>query len=89
MAEIGKVHGTRSRYINGPCRCDACTDANRTYIAALRDKLLVRPIPRGAHGNSSTYTNWGCRCPRCTQAHSDNCRTYQTRRNIAAEPVTG
>lgn len=73
------VHGTRSSYINDRCRCTACTEAQRAYTAALRKRLLVTPIPKGAHGLSSTYTNWGCRCLRCSQAHSDYCRRYQLR----------
>jgi hypothetical protein len=88
MAEIGSAHGTRSRYINGGCRCDPCTEANRTYTAALRDRLLKRPVPPGAHGDSSTYTNWGCRCARCRQAHSDYCRAYKSRQSIASAPAT-
>lgn len=28
------IHGTRSRYVGG-CRCAACTDANRRYLALL------------------------------------------------------
>lgn len=29
-------HGTRSRYVNGRCRCEDCRRANREYIRQLR-----------------------------------------------------
>lgn len=30
------AHGTRSRYVHGPCRCGSCRDANRRYMAQRR-----------------------------------------------------
>ncbi len=61
-------HGTRSRYVNGPCRCEPCTEANRAYIAAWRATLT--PATAAVHGTDSTYVNHGCRCRSCTAAHA-------------------
>jgi hypothetical protein len=42
------AHGTRSRYINGRCRCDACRAAEsayqRGYYEANRAKVLARSL---------------------------------------------
>lgn len=75
------VHGTRTCYINDGCRCTLCREAQRAYVAALRQRLKLTPIPKESHGLSSTYTNWGCRCRRCCQAHADYCRSYHLRRH--------
>lgn len=39
VAELAeRPHGTRTRYVSGRCRCEACAEANRAY-ARLRGKL--------------------------------------------------
>ncbi len=68
---VGVVkHGTRATYNDHKCRCSACTEANRLYIAGWRMALASHEPPVDAHGKSSTYTNWACRCAECTAAHS-------------------
>ena len=38
-------HGTASRYVQG-CRCDACTDAERVYVAGYRARRRGEQAPR-------------------------------------------
>jgi hypothetical protein len=33
-----RPHGTRSNYVNGPCRCKPCTDANAAYQLDAKHK---------------------------------------------------
>ena len=68
------VHGTRSRYVNGPCHCDRCRSANADYqVGARRERRLrlLAGLASPTHGKHSTYVNWGCHCPACTKANSE------------------
>lgn len=65
-------HGTRSAYVNGRCRCELCTEANREY---MRDWMRARHVktrrgrlPPEVHGTIRGYNYFCCRCPRCKQA---------------------
>ncbi len=77
-------HGTRSRYNNQGCRCQACREANRLDTAEDRAR---RRVALGSaeveHGTKSTYTNHGCRCEECRVANAATCRAYRERRAVS------
>ena len=64
------THGTRTAYVHDRCRCDACTEANRQYQAALVERLSNSEPLAHMHGMASTYNNWRCRCDACRAAGS-------------------
>lgn len=95
MADI--EHGL-SGYINGYCRCDVCTEANRLRhkeyreqrraLRVLVDGQLIAPLPSESHGKPATYSNHSCRCRECVRAWNERCvsvsRRYRQKRREAA-----
>lgn len=57
-------HGTRARYLSRkePCRCEACTKANREHQKSLKGQ-------EPPHHGYSGYINYGCRCQVCKEEH--------------------
>lgn len=47
------AHGTVSRYTNDGCRCDACGEAQRTYMREYRARRMrLDPTFSPKHGRS-------------------------------------
>lgn len=85
-------HGTVNGYTNRKCRCDACQDAWRAYIAEKRAARVARLAADPdcvEHGLASTYANWGCRCRPCTDAWSDQSMHRERRRKAGKARETG
>ena len=74
-------HGTRSMYVNGPCRGVECTAANTAYYNILKARLVKRTPP--IHGLSG-YTNYDCRCPTCYKAKQVANAHHHKRRKATA-----
>jgi hypothetical protein len=65
------VHGTENGYGNHGCRCEACREAHRLAIGALRTSYRERAAagdPAVPHGSRGGYDNWFCRCGACRLA---------------------
>ncbi len=60
--------GTGSAYSNYGCRCEECTEANRTRAERRRAQRKREGPAKDAHGTLSTYNNWSCRCVWCRRA---------------------
>jgi hypothetical protein len=71
---MSSPHGTHSRYVNGPCRCPACTAANNAYCAQRKKQrrayVEANGLPATVQHGLSAYHNWGCRCEECRAAWS-------------------
>jgi hypothetical protein len=83
VADVSE-HGTRGKYVNDKCRCDACRKANAEYGEYMLHQRQTRSrIPDIPHG-VGRYQNWGCRCGVCTEAKSRANADY-SRRRLAAK----
>jgi hypothetical protein len=60
-----RAHGTRSRYNNNRCRCDACTAANQEYAKQAKVLALV-PVKE-----EDTFQAWATRREKWWQAKMD------------------
>jgi hypothetical protein len=76
----------RNRGADG-CRCDACREAHRQYVAARKQEWRNRPdLP---HGTESGYHNWGCRCDACRAAYrAKNARSAAVRKLRQGKPLS-
>lgn len=77
------IHGERSTYVNGHCRCDDCKAANTAYFVGLRADGGRRPIPMPEHGTTQRYGR-GCRCDKCRAANAKASRDYRKAQKEAA-----
>lgn len=66
-----KTHGLAATYVNGGCRCEACTAANTERVMRKRRERGERAVPPGIAHGAAVYVNWGCRCDICTPAHTE------------------
>lgn len=83
-------HGKRGTYTKG-CRCDACREANRSYIESRRRAAGVQPArlgPQSEHGTPGRYKR-GCRCEACRagEAARTRRRVEINRRRIVDNPT--
>lgn len=62
-------HGTRARYLRGPCRCNECKAANSEYTKMIRALHRRRNPPVNAkHGTIHCACYYGCKCVACRAA---------------------
>lgn len=73
-------HGTYSRYVHGPCRCEPCTEAATAYKRHWVKAASARPIPDHVHGTWGGYVNYRCRCTPCRDAAREGQRGSNARR---------
>lgn len=57
-------HGTRSRYLNGACRCEPCGEANKEYFRHRTKETCVDCGGPRSFGSSE-------RCRACYQGHDN------------------
>lgn len=68
--------GAGTAYSHYGCRCEECTEANRSRAAKRRAERKLEPKtpddPR--HGKATFYSNHGCHCEKCTAAWNEKCK---------------
>ena len=74
-------HGTHGRYVAGPCRCQACTTANRVYCANRKKQrrayLEANGLPSSVEHGINAYLSWSCRCDVCRTAWAAYQKVYR------------
>jgi hypothetical protein len=81
------IHGTRSMYVNGKCRCENCKAANAAWQKNIRARrALDRELFKVEHGTLNAYTNYGCRCPACKSVQSERYKAWAGTRKAVVRP---